>query len=642
MHRRLFVFSLGAFAWMISVLEYQMIRHKKVIRSVVLLLSLLIGFVAVGSMVTSEVSAAPQKKTSKKSAKSSSKRSRSTARNRRGSSRRRSAPVVARKSYDEIMGRSGSVAQGRMLTPGEFAELEGEPLDETRIRADVRFLSDDLLEGRGTGSRGGTLAARYISNRFEALGLEPAGTDRSYFQQVQMVGTKTDPSSQLVGRASSGTTESRFRFGDQFVASTEIDEPEVNVIGDLVFVGYGISAPEYNWDDYKGLDVRGKILLIMVNDPPSSAAEPKLFGGAALTYYGRWSYKFEEAARRGAGGVILIHTPESAGYGWNVVKNSWGGETFSLAASGRNALRMKAWVTDETARALVTLSGLELNSLRLSAQSRDFRPQQLSANVDMKLKATTRKITSPNVAGLLRGTDPNLMNEYVVLSAHWDHLGIRPDQPGDNIYNGAVDNATGVAGLLAAARWLTEQERRPKRSVIFLATTAEEQGLLGAEHYTRYPYASMSSTVANLNLDAMNVLGVTTDTTPIGAERSTLGMFVDAVARESGLTVSPDPRPEQGLFYRSDHLPFAKAGVPSINLNPGTRFVGHSDTWAAEQFKEFNETRYHQPSDEYSPNWDLRGLLQQARLASLIVLRIANAPDRPRWNPGEEFGKARN
>lgn len=612
-----------------------MTPHKKIIRSFVLILSLLIGFVAVGSMATSDVSA--QKK---RSARTSSKKSRSTARNR--SSRRRSAPVVARKSYDEMMGRSGTVMQGRMPTPGEFAELEGEPLDETRIRADIRYLSDDLLEGRGTGSRGGMLAARYIASQFEGLGLEPAGSDRSYFQQVQLVGTKADPATQLVARASTGTSEARFRFGDEFVASTEIEEPEVNVIGDLVFVGYGISAPEYNWDDYKGVDVRGKILLMMVNDPPSTAAEPKLFGGAALTYYGRWTYKFEEAARRGAGGVILIHTPESAGYGWNVVKNSWGGETFTLAASGKQPLRLKGWVTDETGRSLVKLSGLDLNSLRLSAQTRDFRPQSLSANIDTKLKVTTRKITSPNVAGLLRGSDPNLMNEFVVLSAHWDHLGIRFDQPGDNIYNGAVDNATGVAGLLAVARWLTEQEKRPKRSVIFLSPTAEEQGLLGAEYYTRNPYAAMSKTVANLNLDSMNVLGVTTDITPIGAERSTLGMFVDAVARDSSITVSPDPRPEQGLFFRSDHLPFAKAGVPAINLNPGTHFVGHSDTWAAEQFKEFNETRYHQPTDEYSPNWDLRGLLQQARLTSLIVLRIANAPDRPRWNPGGEFGKLGN
>jgi len=614
-----------------------MTPRKKIIHSFVLILSLCIGFIAVASMAESDVSA--QKK-GRKGAKSSSRRSRTTARNQ--PSTRRIAPVVARKSYDEIMGRSGTVMQGRMLTPGELVELEGESLGETRIRADIRYLSDDLLEGRGTGSRGGMLAARYIASQFEGLGLEPAGTDRSYLQHVQLVGTKTDPSTQLVARASSGTSEARFRFGEDFVASTEMEEPEVNVIGDLVFVGYGISAPEYNWDDYKGLDVRGKILLMMVNDPPSSAAEPKLFGGAALTYYGRWTYKFEEAARRGAGGIILIHSPESAGYGWNVVKNSWGAETFTLASSGKPPLRIKGWVTDDTARAIVKLSGLDLNSLRLSAQTREFRPQSLNANIDTKLKVTTRKITSPNVAGLLRGSDPNLMNEFVVVSAHWDHLGIRPDQPGDNIYNGAVDNATGVAGLLAVARWLTEQEKRPKRSVIFLSPTAEEQGLLGAEYYTRNPYAAMSKTVANLNLDSMNVLGVTTDITPIGAERSTLRMFIDAVARDSSITVSPDPRPEQGLFYRSDHLPFAKAGVPAINLNPGTHFVGHSDTWAAEQFKEFNETRYHQPSDEYSPNWDLRGLLQQARLASLIVSRIANAPDRPRWNPGDEFGKLGN
>jgi len=612
-----------------------MTHRRKVIQSFIVILSLLFGFVAGGSLIAIDVDAAPQKK------KSSSKSSKSYARNRKGSSRRRSpAPVVARKSYDEIIGRSGVVGQSRVMTPVEFSELEGEQLDETRIRADVRFLSDDLLEGRGTGSRGGQLAARYIASQFEALGLEPAGTDRSYYQHVQLLGTKADPSSLLVVRSSSGTSEAKFRFGDEFVAGTEIEEPEVSVIGDLVFVGYGISAPEYKWDDYKGLDVRGKVLLMMVNDPPPSGTEPGLFGGAALTYYGRWTYKFEEAARRGASGVILIHTPESAGYGWNVVRNSFGGETFGLAASGKPALRMKAWITDEAARALVKISGLDLNSLRLSAQSRDFRPQSLSANVDTKLKVTSRRLTSPNVAGLLRGSDPILTNEFVVLTAHWDHLGVRADQPGDNIYNGAVDNATGVAGMLTIARWLSEQ-KRPKRSIIFLSPTAEEQGLLGSEYYTRNPYAAISKTVANLNLDSMNVLGVTTDTTPIGAERSTLGRFVDIVARESSLTISNDPRPEQGLFYRSDHFPFAKVGVPSINLNPGTHFVGHSETWAAEQFKEFNDSRYHQPSDEYSPNWDFKGLMQQAKLASLILVRIANAPDRPLWNAGDEFAKAR-
>jgi Zn-dependent M28 family amino/carboxypeptidase len=602
---------------------------------------LIIIVLLLGFAYPAGIDAAPAKKQTQKKTSTSAKSTGSSASNRRRSpSRRRSAPTIARKSYDEMMGRSGSVGPGRAVSFGEIGEAEDIALlDETRMRSHIRFLADDLLEGRGTGSRGGLLAAKYIATQFEALGLEPAGMDRSYFQQVHMTGTKTDPSSLLVVRKD--TSEAKFRFGDEFVASTDVEEPEVNVIGDLVFVGYGISAPEYNWDDYKGIDVRGKILL-MINDPPSTAAEPKLFGGRALTYYGRWTYKFEEAARRGANGVILIHTNETAGYGWNVVKNSFGGERFGLVADDKaQPLRIRGWVTDEAARGLVKIGGLDLNTLRLSAQTRDFRAQALNSHLDTKLKVTSRRLTAPNVAGVLRGSDPNLMNEYVVLTAHWDHLGIRPEQTGDNIYNGAVDNATGVAGMLSVAHWLSSYPTPPKRSVIFLATTAEEQGLLGAEYYTRYPFAPLSKTVATVNLDSMNVLGVTTDISPLGAERSTLGRVVESVARGAGVTITPDPRPEQGGFYRSDHFPFAKAGVPALNFKSGIRYVGHSETWAAEQFKEYNETRYHQPSDEYSPNWDFRGLVQQAKLASLIVSRIANALEIPQWNAGDEFAKAR-
>jgi Zn-dependent M28 family amino/carboxypeptidase len=603
---------------------------------------LIIIVLLLGFAYPAGIDAAPAKKQTQKKTSTSAKSTGSSASNRRRSpSHRRSAPTIARKSYDEMMGRSGSVGPGRAVSFGEIGEAEDIALlDETRMRSHIRFLADDLLEGRGTGSRGGLLAAKYIATQFEALGLEPAGMDRSYFQQVHMTGTKTDPSSLLVVRKD--TSEAKFRFGDEFVASTDVEEPEVNVIGDLVFVGYGISAPEYNWDDYKGIDVRGKILLMMINDPPSTAAEPKLFGGPALTYYGRWTYKFEEAARRGANGVILIHTNETAGYGWNVVKNSFGGERFGLVADDKaQPLRIRGWVTDEAARGLVKIGGLDLNTLRLSAQTRDFRAQALNSHLDTKLKVTSRRLTAPNVAGVLRGSDPNLMNEYVVLTAHWDHLGIRPEQTGDNIYNGAVDNATGVAGMLSVAHWLSSYPTPPKRSVIFLATTAEEQGLLGAEYYTRYPFAPLSKTVATVNLDSMNVLGVTTDISPLGAERSTLGRVVESVARGAGVTITPDPRPEQGGFYRSDHFPFAKAGVPALNFKSGIRYVGHSETWAAEQFKEYNETRYHQPSDEYSPNWDFRGLVQQAKLASLIVSRIANALEIPQWNAGDEFAKAR-
>ncbi len=540
-----------------------------------------------------------------------------------------------------MIGRAGVVSAGRVML-GELGDADqaGPRIDEYKTRAHVKFLADDLLEGRGTGSRGGLLAAKYIAAQFEAMGLEPASADRSYFQPVQMVGNRTDPSTRLTIKSSKG--DENFVFGDQFVAGTDLEDTSVNVISELVFVGYGIQAPEYNWDDYKGLDVRGRVLLMLVNDPPATAAEPTLFAGRALTYYGRWTYKYEEAARRGAAGVILLHTPESAGYGWNVVRNSWGGERFGLVPDANTkTLRMKSWVTQDVARRIVEKAGLNLEQLQAAATTRTFQPQSLEPRVDMTLKVTSQRLVAPNVAAILRGSDPNLKNEFVVYTSHWDHLGIRPDQSGDNIYNGAVDNASGIAGLLGIAESFSVLGTKPKRSIIFLATTAEEQGLLGAEYYTRYPLAPIEKTVANINLDSMNVLGLTTDITPLGADRSTLGKVIAAVASENQVTVSPDARPEQGSFYRSDHFPFAKVGIPAVSFNPGTKFVGHSDKWADEQFREYNETRYHQPSDEYSPNWDLRGLVQQARLAFLVGLRVSNAIETPQWNAGDEFERAR-
>ena len=577
------------------------------------------------------ITAAPvQKKKSKKSSKKKSSRA-----------------SVPTKSFDEMIGSTGAVAPGTPAAAGRvmFGEMGDSDqaaarIDENIARAHVKFLADDLLEGRGTGSRGGLLAAKYIAAQFEAAGLEPAAPDHSYFQQVQMVGNRTDPSSQLIIKTASG--EERFSYGDQFVAGTDLGEPSINVISEIVFVGYGIQAPEYQWDDYKGLDVRGKVVMILVNDPPATATEPNLFGGNALTYYGRWTYKYEEAARRGAAGVILIHTSESAGYGWNVVRSSWGGEQFGFVPEANApVLRMKAWVTDEVATRIVKAGGLDLAGLRLSAVNRTFQPVSLTSRVDMTLKVASRRLVAPNVAAVLRGSDPNLRNEFVVFSAHWDHLGINPDQAGDNIHNGAVDNATGIAGLIGIGHAFSALGARPKRSIIFLATAAEEQGLLGAEYYTRHPLVPIEKTIANINLDSMNVLGPTTDISPLGADRSTLGKVIATVAAESQMTISGDPRPERGSFYRSDHFPFAKVGVPAVSFNPGTKFVGHSEKWGEDQFREYNETRYHQPTDEFSPNWDLRGLVQQGRLAFLSGLRVANAAETPKWNDGDEFAKAR-
>ena len=548
---------------------------------------------------------------------------------------RGSVDTTPRPAFDKIMSENRA-----LLSESGDAELASSQIEENKLRAHVKYLSDDLLEGRGPGARGGMLAAKYIAAQFEALGLEPATPGRSYFQQVQMIGSKPDPSTRFMVKSGAGDTE--FRFGDDFVGGSDLEQTEIPINSDIIFAGYGVIAPENNWDDYKGMDVRGKVLMIMVNDPPATPSEPNLFGGKALTYYGRWTYKYEEAARRGAAGVILIHTNESAGYGWSVVRNSWGGERFGLVTDANTpSLKLKSWVTEDAARKIAQLGGKNLDQLRQSAASRAFKPTPLSARVDMTLRTQVQRLTSPNVVAIYRGNDPTLKNEYVVYSAHWDHLGIRPDQSGDNIYNGAVDNATGIAGMIAIANAFNSLGLKPKRSVLFIATTAEEQGLLGAEYYARHPLVPLQQTVANINLDSMNALGATTDITPLGADRSTIGKIIEEVAKENNLTVSPDPRPEQGSFYRSDHFPFAKAGVPAVSLNPGVKFVGHHDKWGEEQFTDYNQHRYHQPSDEYSPNWDFTGMVQQARLAFWIGLRVANATETPQWNKGDEFERAR-
>jgi Zn-dependent M28 family amino/carboxypeptidase len=578
---------------------------------------------------------AQKKRTTKNSTRSRSRSKNARRRGRRG----RSVAAVNRPSFDRIM------SENRALL-GE--SMDGDPasakIEENFLRAHVRFLADDQLEGRSPGGRGGILAAKYIASQFEALGLEPAASNRTYFQQVHMIGSRTDPTTRLLVKGSGKESEAgvEIKFGDEFVGSTDLEQTEVPISGDIVFLGYGIQAPENKWDDYKGLDIRGKILMMMVNDPPATPSEPNLFGGRALTYYGRWTYKYEEAAKRGAAGVILIHTNESAGYGWSVVRNSWGAERFGLIPDAKApGLKLKGWVTEEAARKIAQAAGQNLDQLRQAAKSRNFSPVMLNAKVEMTLRTQVQRMTSPNVVAIYRGIDPTLKNEYVIYTSHWDHLGMRPDQSGDNIYNGAVDNATGVAGMLAVAKGFAGLNVKPRRSIIFLATTAEEQGLLGAEFYVRNPVVPLAQTVANINLDMLNVLGVTTDITALGADRSTLGKFIAEIAKENNLTVSPDAHPEQGSFYRSDHFPFAKGGIPAVKLESGTKFVGHSEKWAEEQNQDYREHRYHQPSDEYSLNWDFSGMVQQVRIAYLIGLRLTNANEIPQWNKGDEFERAR-
>jgi Zn-dependent M28 family amino/carboxypeptidase len=520
----------------------------------------------------------------------------------------------------------------------------GSQLDENKIRAHIKFLSSDLLEGRGTGARGGEIAAHYIAAQMEALGLKGAGPQGSFFQPVSLVGVKADPNTKLTISGRNG--KETFKFADEYVAFTGAQTDEVDLDDDLVFVGYGINAPEQRWNDYKGEPTayRGKILVMLVNDPPATTTEPNLFGGKTLTYYGRWTYKFEEAARRGAAGVILLHTDQSAGYPWSVVRTSNGSWRFDIARTSNETpfLKMRSWMTDDSARRMIKLAGLDLADLRTRAASRDFTPIDLGLKGKINLKSEVKRVEAPNVAGILPGRDPKLRDEYVVYSAHWDHLGVgAPDKTGDTIYNGAVDNASGVASVLAIAEALAKlpASQRPRRSSLFLFPTAEEQGLLGAEWYSKHPLVRVEKTAANVNLDSMNVLGTTHDFIPLGAERSSLKAVVEAVARERGMRVSPDARPEQGSFYRSDHFPFAKVGVPSISLKEGDDYVGRPKGWGAEQFKAYNTAHYHQPSDEYSDSWDFRGMVQEAEIAMAIGRRIADMDQMPRFNPEDEFAK---
>ena len=511
-----------------------------------------------------------------------------------------------------------------------------------KLKGHIRFLSDDMLEGRGTGAHGGELAAKYIAAQLEATGVKGAGENGSFFQPVSLVGVKADPNTTLT--ISGGSGSETFKFADDFVAFTGAQTESVNVDADLIFVGYGIDAPTQKWNDYKGdIDYKGKILVMLVNDPPATSAESDLFGGKALTYFGRWTYKFEEAARRGAAGAILLHTDESAGYGWNVVRTSNGSWRFDIerkAGDNTPFLQFRSWMTDASAQRLMKLAGQDLAALRAKAATRDFQPVNLGVKGKLDLKSEVKRVAAPNVVGVLEGSDPTLKNEYVVYSAHWDHLGIgAPNKDGDTIYNGALDNASGVACVLAIADVLAKQ--RPKRSSLFLFPTAEEQGLLGAEWYSKHPVVPLEKTAANVNLDSMNVLGPTSDFIPLGAERSTLKAIVDHVAKDMSLTVSPDARPEQGSFFRSDHFPFAKVGVPSISLKEGNQYVGHPKEWGEEQFKAYNTAHYHQPSDEMRDSWNFEGMIQSAEIALAIGRHISDEPEKPRFNPGDEFAKTK-
>ncbi|MES2325389.1 MAG: M28 family peptidase [Pseudomonadota bacterium] len=504
---------------------------------------------------------------------------------------------------------------------------------EAPLRGHLAFLSSDLLEGRGTGQRGGDLTVAYLEAQAMSVGLKPANGN-SFRQAVKIAGVKAAPESSSVAIEAGGKALP-LAFGKDWVWGPGDAKPARSMDAEMVFVGYGISAPEEGWDDFKGLDAKGKVLVMMVNDPMPTAAEPNRFNGKGLTYYGRWTYKLEQAARLGAAGVLMIHTDASASYGWSVVQNSWMAEQFQLA-EGKIGAGMQGWMTDATARTVFAASGFDLDLLRAAAEDKGFKPVMLNTRVKGEMKSTIRSIEQFNVAGVVPGTDPKLKDEVVIYTGHWDHLG-KQGTGADNIYNGAVDNASGIAGLLAMAQ---EAVKAPaKRSQMFLFVAAEEQGLLGSAAYAVSPLWPLDKTAANLNLDSLNFVGATKDIDTSGSDRTELGMMAAATAKAMGMGISPAAPDLAGGYFRSDHFSFAKAGVPAFSIKGGKDYV--KDPEGAKAKNATYRAKYHQVGDEYDPSWDLSGMVQQAQFTLNLGRMIADAPKMPAWKAGDAFGKVR-
>ncbi|HSN13781.1 MAG TPA: M28 family peptidase [Anaeromyxobacteraceae bacterium] len=523
------------------------------------------------------------------------------------------------------------------FSPSAAERRAAEAITPALLRAHVKFLASDLLEGRGPGTRGDALAEAYVASQMEALGLEPAAPGGGWFQKVPMIGVETRAVEPPRFEAGSRSYSPE---GSGYVANMGTPREALRLDGvDVVFVGYGIVAPEYRWDDYAGADVKGKVVLVM-NDDPSD--DPALFAGKTRLYYGRWTYKYEEAARHGAAGAIVIHTDESASYPWSVVQSSWAGPQYQLPDDGEPALAARFWTTDGASRRLVALGGKDLDALRAAARRRGFAAVPLGVKLSVSLAANVTRIESANVLGRLPGSDPRRAGEAVLVTAHHDHLGVKPGKPGeDAIYNGAVDNATGVAGLLGIARAAAALPARPARSIVFAAVAGEEQGLLGSRWLARHPPVPTGRIAADLNMDAMNVLGRTRDVTVIGLGKSTLDEAVRAIARWQGRVVTGDPFPERGSFYRSDQFELAKVGVPATAAGSSTDYVGRPPGWGRAKNEEWKATHYHQPSDEWRDEYDLSGMVEDVQLLFHEAVLVAGARDMPRWRKGDEFEPAR-
>jgi Zn-dependent M28 family amino/carboxypeptidase len=530
-------------------------------------------------------------------------------------------------------------AQELALPANVAASMRG--IDAERIRAHVRFLSDDLLEGRGTGSRGGDIAAKYIATQFALDGLKPAGDGGGYLQKVEFTGVHTLPATVSSLQPAQGSAID-LKFGDDYVTSNQTQTDSIDVDAPIVFVGYGIEAPEYHWNDYKGADVKGKVVLVIVNEPPSK--DPKFFNGEALTYYGRWTYKFEEAARKGAVGALIIHRTDLASYGWGVVRSSWSNEQVYLSNDKDPKLKAASWIQLDVARQLFKAGSLNLDDMLASAATREFVARELPVRFKAHIVSKVRKFESYNVLGLLPGTDVGSVTrakQAVVYSAHYDHLGIDPAMSGDNIYNGAVDNGTGVGTLLELAHAFAASSARPPHPVLFASVTAEEKGLLGSNYLGKHLPIPASQIAVGLNFDAIPPIGMPESVNVTGAERTSFYPIVEKTAKAFGFAIQADAEPGAGHYYRSDHFSLARAGVPAFSINTGVKFAGHPPEWGKAQAEDYTAKRYHNIGDEYSPAMDFSSNAALAKFGFALGWQALLAKGTVNWLPGDEFEATR-
>lgn len=508
-----------------------------------------------------------------------------------------------------------------------------------RMMAHVQYLASDELAGRAPGSPGETLTVAYLSDQLKKAGVAPGNPDGTYTQKVPLYGFAVVNAPPLIVRGANNL-EKQYAAGKQFVGWTTRQVSEANARNaEMVFVGYGIDAPEYQWNDYK-VDVRGKVIVLLVNDPP--LADATLFGGKAMTYYGRWTYKFEQAAAAGAVGAILVHNTQDAGYPWAVVENSWSGEQFDVVREDRGASRcaFESWITEDVARDLFTTAGRSFDDDKKAAASKDFQPVTLGLTASVEIKTRSRTIESSNVVARVSGSGARA-GEWIVYSAHWDHLGVGKPADNDSIYNGALDNASGVAGVVEVARAFATHKRSLGRSVLFLFTTGEESGLLGATHYTHHPLYPLEKTIAEINIDGLNVWGLTEDMVVVGYGQSDLEQTLADVLAPLGRRIAPDSEPEKGYYYRSDHFPFAKKGVPALYADSGVEYRDRPAGWGLERRKEYVAQRYHKPQDEFEATWDLSGAAEDMEALFRVGLTLANSEHTPQWSEKSEFRRAR-